>query len=176
MIKNIPPKEAFKALIKDEAILIDVREPTEFSDEHIAYAMSMPLSILKNEFKNLNIPKDKKILFQCLKGSRSQQACSVVLDIEGMANDIYSIQGGIDGWKEAELPVITNGKPKGLPIHRQVQIIIGGLVALLVIIGLSGTKTAITLAGILGAALCFAGLTGWCGLAFVLSKMPWNKP
>jgi hypothetical protein len=27
----------------------------------------------------------------------------------------------------------------------------------------------------LGAGLTMAGSTGWCGLAILLSKMPWNK-
>ena len=32
------------------------------------------------------------------------------------------------------------------------------------------------LAAFVGAGLTFAGLTDICGMAFVLAKLPWNKP
>jgi len=33
----------------------------------------------------------------------------------------------------------------------------------------------IYLSAFFGAGLLFAGLSGWCGLAILMSKMPWNK-
>lgn len=72
------------------------------------------------------------------------------------------------------MPVISHSSSK-ISIFRQVQIIIGGLIALLVILGFAGFASGFIIAGLLGAALFFAGLTGWCGLAMLLSKIPWNK-
>ena len=83
------------------------------------------------------------------------------------------MDGGITAWKAAGLPVASSGK--GLSIFRQVQIIVGGLIAFLVVLGLTGLTVGFIIAGILGGALFFAGLTGWCGLAMLLRKMPWNK-
>jgi len=34
----------------------------------------------------------------------------------------------------------------------------------------------LAIAGFFGAGLLFAGLTGTCGLAMILKKMPWNRP
>ena len=91
-------------------------------------------------------------------------------------NKIINIEGGIQAWKEQGLPVISaETKSAGLSIMRQVQIIVGFLVLASVFVGFSGVTNAFILAGIFGGALMFAGLTGWCGLAMLLAKMPWNK-
>lgn len=165
------------SLIKNgDAILIDVREPDEFKESHIAYAVSIPLSKLEGGFKMLDLPADKIILFQCLKGSRGQMACERIQGLGSCQNKVMNIEGGIDAWRQQGLPVIgTSYASSKLSIFRQVQIIIGFLVALCVVIGFTGIAAAFILAGLFGAALFIAGITGWCGLAMILAKMPWNK-
>lgn len=175
MIKTISPQNAFEMLSSGQAVLIDVREPDEFLSEHIAYGLSIPLSIFEHEFSSLDFPAEKKILFQCLKGKRGEKACILASNIEGIENEILNIEGGILGWKEQKLPVVMNTSSGGISIFRQVQIIVGGLIAFLVALGLAGLTFGFIIAGVLGATLFFAGATGWCGLAMLLSKMPWNK-
>ena len=177
MTKTINVKDALEMIKNGEAVLIDVREPDEFKAEHIAYAFSVPLSSLEEGFKFLDIPKDKIILFQCLKGMRGQQACERIEGLDNCQNTIMNIEGGIEAWKENNFPVIgaSSNNSSGLSIMRQVQIIIGGLIAFTVALGFLGITWAFIIAGIFGGALCFAGLTGWCGLAMLLSKMPWNR-
>lgn len=174
MNKTISPQEAYKALSSGEAVLIDVREPDEFSSEHIAYGLSIPLSVFEEQFVSLQIPAEKKIFFQCLKGKRGEEACLVASRIEGMENEIFNIEGGISGWAEKGLPLVKNAVSGGFSIFRQVQIIVGSLIAVLVVLGFAGFTIGFAVAGFLGAALFFAGLTGWCGLAKILHKMPWN--
>lgn len=177
MPKTINVNDALEMIKKGDAVLIDVREPDEFKAQHIAYALSVPLSSLEEGFKFLDIPKDKTILFQCLKGARGQQACERIGNLNQCENNIMNIEGGIEAWVENNLPVIggANKASSGISIMRQVQMIVGGFVALSVLAGFAGVETAFVIAGILGGALCFAGITGWCGLAMLLSKMPWNK-
>ena len=176
MAKSVSPQEAAAWLAAGEAILIDVREADEFRDEHIAYANSLPLSNLNALFEQMNIPDNRKVIFQCLKGVRGGKACDIVISCNKCSNEIFNMDGGIIAWKEAGLPVAGNNdnKPK-LSIFRQVQIIVGGLVTLMVVLGLMGLTFGFILAGLLGTALCVAGITGWCGLAMLLQKMPWNK-
>lgn len=176
MTQSINVTQAASLIKNGEAVLIDVREPEEFKESHIAYAISVPLSALEGGFQMLDIPTDKTILFQCLKGSRGQTACARIQDLGNCKNKILNIEGGIEAWKEQGLPVIelSAARPK-LSLMRQVQIIVGFLVALCVVIGFTGMVAAFVMAGVFGAALFFAGLTGWCGLAMILSKMPWNK-
>ncbi len=174
MTNNISANQAAKWLAEGKAILIDVRNPDEFKEEHIAYATSLPLGEITGLFAQLNIPQDRKIIFQCLKGTRGGQACTIIQSNTECCNEIHNIEGGISAWKEAGLPVIGQA-PTGLSIMRQVQVIVGGLIALFVMLGFMGITLAFMIAGIFGLALLFAGLTGWCGLAMLLSKMPWNK-
>lgn len=173
---NITPKDAFEALKTGKAVLIDVREPDEFKAEHIAFAYSLPLSAMEKNFESfaLSLSPETHIFMQCLRGARGQQACMRVSALDRLENPVFNIEGGLTAWKENGLPVIGAGGPK-FTIFRQVQMIVGALVALMVMLGFAGITLAFMIAGILGAALFFAGVTGWCGLALLLARMPWNK-
>lgn len=175
MTQTLSAKDAAQLLANGEAALIDVREPEEFKEEHIALAHSMPLSKLDSVFEQLNIPENRKLIFQCLKGKRGENACNIIKAKGTCNHTIYNLEGGIDAWKAAGLPIVKN-TAGGLPIIRQVQIIVGGTIALLTALGLTLQLPALfIIAGALGAALCFAGISGWCGLAMLLKLMPWNK-
>lgn len=169
--RNISPQQAHDWLTTGEAILIDVREPDEFKAEHIAHAASLPLGHVGNAFAQLGIAPSRKVIFQCLRGARGNQACALVGETKC---DAYNIEGGIEAWKNAGLPVVTSGASK-VSVFRQVQMIVGSLVLLATLLGLSGQTWAFYLAAFLGAALAVAGLSGWCGLAMLLAKAPWNK-
>jgi O-antigen/teichoic acid export membrane protein len=74
----------------------------------------------------------------------------------------------------AGLPVrIDRSRP--IEIQRQVQLAAGSLVLLGVVLGLTGHPAFYAVAGFVGAGLVFAGLTGWCGMAKLLGRMPWNR-
>ncbi|MCC7305572.1 MAG: DUF2892 domain-containing protein [Alphaproteobacteria bacterium] len=171
MTQNISPAQAYKWLKSGEAVLIDVREPDEFSAEHIGYASLLPLGIINDMGSVLDIPSGRKIIFQCMKGGRGMRACAAFP--ESPANPAFNLEGGIEAWKKEGLPVIGSGA--GLSIFRQVQMIVGTLVLGLVVLGFMGLGLGFVLAGMIGGMLAFAGMTGWCGLAMLLSKMPWNK-
>lgn len=170
---NISPQQANEWLATGEAVLIDVREPDEFKGEHIAYALSLPLSNVHTTFQQLELSSRHKVIFQCARGKRGEQACSIISKNTDCA--IHNIEGGLEAWKNAGLPIISSSNAK-LSIFRQVQIIVGALVLIMVLLGFLGQMWAFALAGVIGAALATAGLTGWCGLAILLAKAPWNKP
>lgn len=174
MIKTVTPKQAQQWLASGEALLIDVRNPDEFAAEHIPHALSIPLGVLKQTLATLSFPSSQKVLFQCESGKRGGQACALVQELESFPNRIYNVQNGITGWKDANLAII--GTPAGISIFRQVQIAIGSFIALSVAAGfVCSSLQAFAIAGILGTALAVSGATGWCGMAILLSKMPWNR-
>ncbi len=176
MTQTINIKDAEAMVRSGEAVLVDVREPDEFKNEHISYAMSVPLSSLEEGVGILNIPEDTAIIFQCLKGSRSKMACERIQGLSSCNNKLLNFHGGIEAWKAEGFPVIGSpSSSSGLSIFRQVQIIVGFIVVACVVLGFVGLKPAFVVAGVVGAALFTAGLTGWCGLAMILVKMPWNK-
>ena len=88
--------------------------------------------------------------------------------------EAYILEGGIDAWKRAGLPVLTDRR-QPLEIMRQVQIAAGGLVLLGVALGIWVAPAFLGLSAFVGAGLVFAGVSGWCGMARLLALMPWNR-
>ena len=58
---------------------------------------------------------------------------------------------------------------------RQVQLVIGLILIASSALALTVDKNFAFIPAFLGCGLTMAGATGWCGLAILLSKMPWNK-
>jgi rhodanese-related sulfurtransferase len=172
----ILPKEAQALLAQGDALLIDVREPKEFMAEHIAYAVSIPLAEIEHLTTHLNIPAGKTLIFQCQKGGRGQKACDLHLSLRDHHHEIRNLTGGIVAWKEEGFPVIaTTEHHSRIPLNQQVLIGAGSLILSSTIVGLLGVQLGFFLAATFSLALIFAGFTGWCGMAIVLSKMPWNR-
>lgn len=155
-----------------EAVLIDVREPSEYVAEHIEGSISLPLSQLSK--KSLTpYQQHGKIVFQCHAGRRSQTACDNVAD--AVTSSIhYSLDGGISAWKNAGYKTMKSGQ-FFLPLDRQVQLAIGLCVLIGSILAYIASPAFLLLTGFFGTGLTFAGLTGFCGLAMLLARMPWNQ-
>ncbi len=62
-----------------------------------------------------------------------------------------------------------------LPLERQVLAIAGSLVLTGVILSLLVHPYFIALSAFVGAGLMVAGLTGFCGMALLLARAPWNQ-
>lgn len=171
MSNTITAKQAEEWLKAGQGVLIDVREPDEFKGEHIAYALSVPLAQVGSVVGAMELPADRKLITQCLAGKRGEQACATLAGADSVPHEVFNIEGGINAWKEAGLPVVSSGGAGGpkISIFRQVQIIMGFLIAALIIFDMP------VLAAIFALALGVAGVTGWCGLAMALHKAPWNK-
>ncbi len=92
----------------DEVVLIDVREESEFAVNSIKGAILLPLSMFTPE----QVPQvlNKKIVFQCRSGKRSEHACSIFLQ-EYPEATAYNLEGGILAWLAANLPVDTSHAP-----------------------------------------------------------------
>jgi hypothetical protein len=62
-----------------------------------------------------------------------------------------------------------------LPLMRQVQITVGFVSAMGAALALIINPWFAVIPLLAGCGLLFAGLTGFCGLALLLAKMPWNR-
>jgi rhodanese-related sulfurtransferase len=154
----------------NEALIVDVREPAEYAAVKISGAKLLPLATVSKQA--LPDMQGKKLVIHCRSGKRSANACEKLL-VQDPNLKIYNLEGGISAWEAAGHPVQSSGK-FFLPLDRQVQLAIG----LCVLTGsmLAYYNPAFTLlTGFFGAGLIFAGLTGFCGLAMVMAKMPWNQ-
>lgn len=153
-----------------ELTLIDIRETDEYAREHIDGAVSLPLSRL--EAGHVALRGTTPVAFTCRTGMRTSSNCDRLAAHVG--EPAYVLEGGLDGWKKAGLATRADRKAP-LEIMRQVQIIAGGLVLLGAILSATVNPAFIWLSGVMGAGLFFAGSTGWCGMAKLLSVMPWNR-
>lgn len=170
-IKNIDAKSAKSLLEKGEAVIVDVREIAEHQAKSIENSKLIPLGqISKSALPNC---AGKKLIIHCHSGKRSQMACQKLL-AEDPNIEIHNLEGGIMAWCDAGCDVKDSGK-SFLPLDRQVQVTIGLSVFLGTILGSFVSAKFLLIPAFFGAGLTFAGLTGFCGLAMVLAKMPWNK-
>lgn len=152
------------------AILIDIRESDEHAREHIIGARLAPLSAI--DAHDFDRDCDKIAVFHCRSGMRTQ-ANAVRLLARGFAQAYY-LDGGIEGWKAAGLPVHANTKAP-LEIMRQVQIAAGVLILVGASLGWLVDPAFFALSALVGAGLLLAGASGWCGMALLLKGMPWNR-
>jgi hydroxyacylglutathione hydrolase len=83
-------------------MVLDVRTPTEWRSGHIEGARHIELASLQRSLSEL--PKDTPIAAICGSGYRASIAASI-LKRAGF-NDVANIQGGMQAWKEAKLPII----------------------------------------------------------------------
>jgi rhodanese-related sulfurtransferase len=168
--KPLSPADVKARLDAGRATLVDIRETDEFARSHIAGAASHPLSSW--EAAHLTIDPDADVIFTCRSGMRTAGACDRLA--ARVVGDAYVLDGGLDGWVRAGLPVVTDAKAP-LEIMRQVQIVAGSLVLLGVILGFTVAPAFFGLSAFVGAGLTFAGATGFCGMARLLMMAPWNR-
>ena len=169
MLKPISPQDAARRM-QDGARLIDVREADEHARERIPGARSVPLSKLQD----VAFGEGQPLLFHCRSGARTI-GNAVRLAQKAGECEAFLVEGGLDAWKHAGLPMQTDHR-QPLELMRQVQIAAGSMVLAGVILGAAVSPWFYALSGFVGAGLVFAGVTGTCGLAHLLSVMPWNRP
>lgn len=83
------------------AILLDVREPSEWQSGHAPGARHIPLGQLSHRTGEL--PKDREIVAVCRSGNRSSVAAGL-LRRAGFAQ-VKNLRGGMIAWAKQGLPV-----------------------------------------------------------------------
>lgn len=169
--ERISPAEVFARLQSGSPCrIVDVRTRAEWEAAHVADATLQPLDVLvPGEWAPRD--GDAPLYVLCQAGGRASRAASLFCSA-GVACAV--IDGGLDAWRAAGLPVVL-GNSRVLPLMRQVQIVIGAVTGV-------GSALAVwrhPLFGLIplmmGAGLLFAGLSGTCGLALLMARLPWNR-
>ena len=112
-IREVAPG-AFHAAVAD-AVVIDVREPSEFETGHIPGAINIPRGVLEFQVDahpavaNVSDPalshKERALVLVCRTGGRAALS-ALNLQRLGFA-DVRSIAGGVVAWDEAGLPLVV---------------------------------------------------------------------
>lgn len=100
-IDSISPKEASVMTSEQKAVIIDVREDSEWNEQHIPGAIHIPLAQLNDRLLELEQYKQSPVVTQCKAGGRSAKAFDV-LKLAGFSK-VYNMDGGIMAWEKAGL-------------------------------------------------------------------------
>lgn len=83
---GLGPKTDYAELIKQGAVIVDVRSKGEYASGHIKGSVNIPLNTLENNLSKLK--KDKPVITCCASGMRSASAESI-LKAKGF-NDVHN--------------------------------------------------------------------------------------
>jgi rhodanese-related sulfurtransferase len=170
-LPKINPAEA-KRFLDQGAILVDIREADEHAREKLAGARHLPLS--KLDEAEIALHEGKPVIFHCRSGARTQAHAPRLAGKVGDACDAFIIDGGLEAWKKAGLPVVTDRR-QPIEVQRQVQIGAGSLAFLGTALGVFVSPWFFVVPAFVGAGLVMAGVTGFCGMANLLMRAPWNR-
>jgi len=166
---TILPAE-LKSFLPAGCCLVDVREPIEHAEDHIEGAKLIPLGQLEKRIGEID--RNAPVVVMCRSGKRGLEA---LRKLEGLGfEDVRNLEGGILSWIAAGHPVNKSEK-KVFPLMQQVQLTIGLGVLTGAILAITVNPNWAFLCAFFGAGLTLSGSTGWCGLAILMSKMPWNR-
>jgi molybdopterin/thiamine biosynthesis adenylyltransferase/rhodanese-related sulfurtransferase len=101
LIANTTVREEVEAGSK----LIDVREPHEWDEAHLAGAIHVPQGELLDRISEVAPDHSERIVLYCRTDNRSSRAADALHDL-GYEN-VSVMRGGIVDWQEAGLPVVA---------------------------------------------------------------------
>jgi len=157
-------------------IILDVRTTKEFNAEHIKGSIDIPLSFIETREDGVaKLLEDKEVLIICRSGRRADLAKRILkphLEIEKLK--VY--KWGLEKYKiEHPEDIIQGNVWFSFPIMRQVQIVAWGLVVLFSILGFIVHPSFFFGGLFVWAGLMFAGISGFCGMATLIAKLPFNR-
>ena len=107
--KSVSPQVAIALADKDGGVLVDVREEHEVAVAHIQGSLFIPLKDLPAQLAKLEKYRKKPVVVVCAAGQRSAAACRL-LNKSGF-EDVSQIDGGIQAWEKAGLPLKRGKAP-----------------------------------------------------------------
>lgn len=106
-IKDISVKEVYDLIGKNKDnqgfIIIDVRTPQEFANEHIENALNLDYYSEKFRDELNKLDKEKTYLIYCRSGNRSGKALSIMKELA--FREVYNMLGGVIQWKAEGYPL-----------------------------------------------------------------------
>ncbi|GCF08671.1 rhodanese-like domain-containing protein [Dictyobacter arantiisoli] len=169
----VPVEKAYEMImVTQDAIVIDVRTPAEFEAKHIAGSHNIPLDqlpVYTNEIAKL--ASNTPVLLICQSGTRARKAAEILQTAP--VPSLSLLDGGMVAWEKAGKPY-KQGVQKW-SMERQVRGVAGTLVLLGALGGLFAWKPLTWIAALVGGGLAYSAASNTCGMALLLSKLPYNQ-
>jgi len=108
-LESISPQAAQAEVASGKAVLLDVREPVEWT-EYIGGAVQVPRGLLEfaadptSPRHKVELEPARRMIVYCRSGVRAALAASTLKTL-GYA-DVANLDGGISAWKAAGLPIL----------------------------------------------------------------------
>ncbi len=102
-VKEVNTTAALQLINHKNALVLDVREKSEYEAGHILNAKLIPLGKLKARIGELEKYRDEPIVVVCRSGNRSGTAC-YLLGKQGFSQ-AYNLAGGVQAWQKINLPL-----------------------------------------------------------------------
>jgi len=99
----VTPAQATHLINREDALVLDVRDPGEYGAGHILGAKNVPLARLDEAPAELAKRKDKPLVVYDDRGERASKAVAALKRL-GFSR-VVNLSGGIGAWQQAGLPV-----------------------------------------------------------------------
>ena len=106
---NVEPQDAVK-LINNDAVVLDLRSPEAFARGHIVNAKNIPFDELDAKNEKLEGFRSRPIVAVCDSGVTSSRAVTKLR--KSGFESVFGLKGGIAGWTQANLPLVTSKKTR----------------------------------------------------------------
>lgn len=102
---SLSPLQATLMINREDAIVLDIREPAEWSKGHIPNARHIPLGQIEKRLAELDRFKAKPIIVSCATGSRAGSVCGTLR--KAGFEKVFNLAGGVPAWEQAGQPLST---------------------------------------------------------------------
>lgn len=100
---TLSPQELVSKVNQEQAVIVDLRDKTEFGEGHIVDALHIPGAKLAERIAELQKFRERPIVLVCKMGQHASTA-GKLLAAEGFT--VYRLSGGMMEWKSMQLPVV----------------------------------------------------------------------
>lgn len=101
--QEVSVNEAVLLINQKDALVLDVREPAEYSAGHIPNARNLPAGQLKDRLQEIERWKARPVIVHCRNGQRSSTAAAALRQA-GFAEAV-KLRDGLTAWEQANLPI-----------------------------------------------------------------------
>lgn len=101
--KSVSTHEATRMINSETAVLIDMRDANEFKAGHIANAVNMPYTKMKDNVSQIDVPSDKIVILVDKLGTHT---AAVGRELVKAGRQVCRLEGGMSEWQNQKLPVV----------------------------------------------------------------------
>lgn len=99
----LTPDGAVQLMNREKAVVVDVCEPAEYADGHVAGAKNIPLGELNGKLAVVVKNKATPLILVCKSGVRSSRAVAIAKKLG--FEQARTLSGGMAAWRSANLPI-----------------------------------------------------------------------